>query len=216
VERHETAEDYSSWLLPAVNRILQKEHARLQDLQVLAVATGPGSFTGVRVGLTSVKAWSEVYGTPIAGVSRLEALATCCGDGSAPYVAVYSDAHRGQVFGALYRKAGPADWKRVEEEMVIAPGKFLEWAAGVAGTQRVDWISMDPGLLTALPQWATRERLGENVRELSLPVAQVIGLRGFRLARENRLTDALALDANYVRRSDAEIFWKGGSASHGR
>jgi hypothetical protein len=100
--------------------------------------------------------------------------------------------------------------------MVIAPGKFLEWTAGVAGTQRVDWISMDPGLLTALPQWATRERLGENVRELSLPVAQVIGLRGFRLARENRLTDAVALDANYVRRSDAEIFWKGGSASHGR
>ena len=67
----------------------------------LAVSTGPGSFTGVRVGFATVKAWAEVYGTRVVGVSRLESMARV-GDRSGLVAASY-DAQRGQIFGGLYR-----------------------------------------------------------------------------------------------------------------
>ena len=98
--------------------------------------------------------------------------------------------------------------------MVIAPGDFLDWCAAQAETQRIDWISTDPECLTQTPGWPSRLALAESLQTISPPLAPVIGQIGYLLARENRLTDALALDANYVRRSDAELFWKG-QATHG-
>ena len=75
LEKHESSEDYSSWLLPAVDRGLQGAGAKLREVGLLAVAAGPGSFTGVRVGLTAVKAWAEQFGIKVVGVSRLEVMA---------------------------------------------------------------------------------------------------------------------------------------------
>src|ERR1700686_3228024 len=74
MEAHSTDEDYSSWLLPAVHRALTASGLSHAQLDVYAVCAGPGSFTGLRLGLTTAKAWSEIYGKPIAAVSRLEAL----------------------------------------------------------------------------------------------------------------------------------------------
>src|SRR2546429_6257472 len=75
VVAHDSQEDYSSWLLPAVRECLEGSEVRMEDVDAYAAAAGPGSFTGVRVGLATVKAWSEVYGKRIVAVSRLEALA---------------------------------------------------------------------------------------------------------------------------------------------
>src|SRR5262250_204363 len=75
LELHPPSEDYSSWLLPAVKRLLASDQLDLSVIDIFAIAAGPGSFTGVRVGLTTVKAWSEVYRRPVAAVSRLEAIA---------------------------------------------------------------------------------------------------------------------------------------------
>jgi tRNA threonylcarbamoyladenosine biosynthesis protein TsaB len=209
VEPHNTAEDYSSWLLPAVARVITPASLTLHDIDVYAVAAGPGSFTGVRVGLTSVKAWSEVYGQCIASVSRLEALASES-IGSSPYVAAFIDARRNQIFAALYRRQGAA-LHPVDEEMVIAPDKFLEWCAAKAASDGIDWVSTDPNCLTQTSQWSSRLSSNETVHEVSALLAPRIGQIGYRLARQNRLTDALSLDANYVRRSDAELLWKGPS-----
>ncbi len=62
VRRHESSEDYSSWLLPAVGACLAEAGVGMAGVDLLGVCTGPGSFTGVRVGLTTVKAWAEVHG----------------------------------------------------------------------------------------------------------------------------------------------------------
>jgi len=210
-EAHTTPEDYSSWLLPAIARVLTPATVTLRDVDVYAVAAGPGSFTGVRVGLTTVKAWSEVYGRPIAAVSRLEAVAAES-TGSAPYVAAFVDARRNQIFAALYRRQATM-LERIDEEMVIAPDKFLEWCAAKAESDGIDWVSTDPDCLAQTPKWASRLASNQEIQEVSAPLATRIGQIGYHLARENRLTDALSLDANYVRRSDAELFWKG--RSHG-
>ena len=117
LRHHESREDYSSWLLPAVDVCLGEATVQMAEVDLLAVCTGPGSFTGVRVGLTTVKAWAEVYGKKLVGVSRLLALARCA-EGQAPIVAACYDAQRGQMFAAMYRRK-ELQLERVEEEMVI-------------------------------------------------------------------------------------------------
>lgn len=210
---HETNQEYSSWLLPAVGAVLGKAGVRMNEVSGYAVAAGPGSFTGVRVGLTSVKAWAERYGKPVAAVSRLEAFAA---QASRPshYVAAFVDAKRGQLFGAVYRHGGSV-LARIGEEMVIAPAKFVETAVELAKEEKFTWVSPDAGLLVGEGVWRERERLGESIEQVSATLAGILGRVGLRRLREGKTTDALGLDANYVRRSDAEIFWKGG-ASHGR
>jgi tRNA threonylcarbamoyladenosine biosynthesis protein TsaB len=214
VAAHETAEDYSSWLLPAVDGLLKSAGLPMSDVEGYAVAAGPGSFTGLRVGLTTVKGWAEVYGKPIAAVSRLEAMGLQAG-GETPFMAVFSDARRGQVFGVVYRR-GDSGLTRVGEEMVIAPGKFVEAAAEMAGGEKISWVSIDAAHVLSEAAWKEREKQGEKIEQVSATLAPMIGRIGTRLLREGKATDALGLDANYVRRSDAEIFWKGGSAAHGR
>jgi len=202
---HETSEDYSSWLLRAVTDLLKNVRLPLSQIDAYAVAAGPGSFTGVRVGLTTVKAWAEVYGRGIAAVSRLDALATQA-LGEEPRVAAFLDARRSQVFVALYTRT-EGRLVRVGEEVIIAPEKFVHWAGEQAGDDVIRWVSADPTCLNETPAWAVRQSLGEIVDTVSPFLAPVIGRIGFQLVLAKRLTTALALDANYVRRSDAEVSW---------
>src|SRR5438045_1157886 len=210
---HESEEDYSSWLLPAVGECLKACGLRMEGVDAYAAAAGPGSFTGVRVGLTSVKAWAEVYGKPIVAVSRLESLAV-----EAPremsWVAAFFNAQRGQVFGAIYRWNGTR-LDRSGDEMVIAPGQFVEAVAETARGERISWVSTDAECVFSEGAWQAREMRRERVESVSGVRATMTGLVGVAVVDQGRFTDALALDANYVRRSDAEIFWKG-KATHGR
>jgi tRNA threonylcarbamoyladenosine biosynthesis protein TsaB len=213
VVAHESTEDYSSWLLPAVSKVLAGAGLRMAEVDAYTVAAGPGSFTGVRVGLTTVKAWSEVYGKRIAAVSRMEVVAAQA-TGGRPIVAAFADAQRGQVFGAVFRRNGTG-LQRMGDEMVIAPGKFVEAAAELAKGEGIAWVSKDAGCVLRDAAWKMRERRGEKVEIVSTVLAPTIGRIGWTQLVAGRNTDALTLDANYVRRSDAEIFWKGGAA-HGR
>src|SRR6266853_5691177 len=104
ITAHRSAEEYSSWLLPAVDSALSAAKSTLAEVDVFTAASGPGSFTGVRIGLTTVKAWSEVFRKPIVAVSRLESVATQS-ERESPYIASFIDAQRGQIFGALYKRA---------------------------------------------------------------------------------------------------------------
>jgi tRNA threonylcarbamoyladenosine biosynthesis protein TsaB len=213
VVAHDSQEDYSSWLLPAVRECLEGSELGMEDVDGYAVAAGPGSFTGVRVGLTTVKAWAEVYGKRIVAVSRLEALAVEA-SGRPACVAAFANAQRGQVFGAVYQRNGTG-LVRLGDEMVIAPGRFLETAAEFAKGESISWISADAECLVSEEAWKAREMCGEMVECVASVRAPMIGRIGLAALGEGRFTDALALDANYVRRPDAEIFWKGSSV-HGR
>jgi len=205
---HEGTSDYSSWVLPAADEALRAAGLGIRDVEVFAAASGPGSFTGVRIALTTVKAWSEAYGRGIAGVSRLEAMAAQA-SGAGAYVAAFADAHRDQVFGALFRREGAA-LIPVESEMVAAPAEFLDWVRQRSANMRVDWISIDPEKVTMQEGWRARAEAGESVEVSTSVLAPAIARIGRARALQGRLTDALGLDAEYVRRPDAEVFWKGG------
>jgi tRNA threonylcarbamoyladenosine biosynthesis protein TsaB len=209
--RHEADEDYSTWLLPAVESVLRKSQVNLSDVDVFGVAAGPGLFTALRVGLTTVKAWGEVYGKPIVPVSRLELIAWQAWGGT-DYVASWAAANRGEVFGAVYRRTGNG-LERLGDEIVTYPGKFVQLAAEQAAGQKIAWASSDVDCMFDTPEWKAREPLSEGFELVSSFLAIGIARMAATRVAAGRYTDALGLDAEYVRRPDAELLWKGRAGS---
>lgn len=198
-------EPYSSRLFRHLNFLLAELSLNLEQFDLFAVAAGPGSFTGLRIGLTAVKGWAEVFGKPIAAVSGLEAVAAQAKSPSA-LLAPVMDARRGQVFGSLYQRQGE-ELVRLSDEVVTSPAEFLAWLEESGGGQPLTFATPTPGLLTeSLRQSGFA---GCRLETVSAVLAPIIGRLGYARAQRGDLVDALTLDANYVRRSDAEILWKG-------
>jgi tRNA threonylcarbamoyladenosine biosynthesis protein TsaB len=166
------------------------EHHGLKpgDIDCFAAATGPGSFTGVRVGLACVKGLAEAVGRPAVGISNLRAIASF---GTAALRAAVMDAHRGEVYGAVYDAAS-----RVVTPEVVAP--FDRWLEMLPEGE-LEFVAW--GLA---PSLAGTRFAGAAVRMAPSELAGAIG----RLAFREEARDPAALDANYVRRSDAELLWK--------
>jgi len=204
---HTSAEEYSSWLLPAVDLALQASKTTLGEVDVFVAASGPGSFTGVRIGLTTIKAWSEVYNKPIVAVSRLEAVAAQS-ERVSPYLASFIDAQRGQIFGALYIR-DENGLTLVEQEMAASPEVFMDWVNQRTAGNEVAWISTDPDTLAQHSEWQGRAAGGEKIQCVPCILAPLIGKMAFHRALHGDLQDSLSVDANYVRRSYVEVFQKG-------
>ena len=204
---HDTDEEYSCWLLPAVHRVLQTSGCALTEVDAFGVASGPGSFTGVRIGLTTAKAWDEVYGKPVAAVSRLKAIAWRAAAGR-KCVAAFANARRGQVFGAVYRQQKDG-LEIVGEEAVIAPGEFIQVAVEQARGESLAWATPEADAFIATPEWREREKLGDELQIVSPFLADTIARLAEIEVAAGRATGSLELDANYVRRTDAEVHWKG-------
>jgi tRNA threonylcarbamoyladenosine biosynthesis protein TsaB len=103
--RSTTQEGHSRWLLAAVARTLEELGLEARDLDGFAVTVGPGSFTGLRVGMSSVQGLALGAGAPCVGVSSLDLLGLA-GAGGAPTVLALVDAQRGEVFGGVYDSGG--------------------------------------------------------------------------------------------------------------
>jgi tRNA threonylcarbamoyladenosine biosynthesis protein TsaB len=156
--------------------LLDRHSVKLEEIDCFAAASGPGSFTGVRVGLACVKGLAEAAGKPALGISNLQALAWY---GTAPLRAVVMDARRGEVYAAVYDDC----LKPVSPEVVI---------------QLPDWLAALP---QAVEMIALEEKAPRGLARAIAAIATAMYQRG-------EAQDPAALDANYVRRSDAELFWK--------
>src|ERR1700689_5881079 len=97
---------------------------KLDQFDVFAVSAGPGSFTGLRVGLTAAKGWAEVYRKPVVGVSALEAVAVQARGGNTVLVPAL-DARRGQIYFGVYRTTA--------EGLALYGGGFVGMPRGVVG-----------------------------------------------------------------------------------
>jgi tRNA threonylcarbamoyladenosine biosynthesis protein TsaB len=177
---------YGDVLYSSLAAILGRQGVQVADVDLFAAASGPGSFTGVRVGLACVKGLAMAAGRPAVAVSNLAALAQF---GSTPLRAPILDARRGDIYAALYDHAG----RVVVPEQVT---KLPAWLAALPPGE-VEFVSNDFAAFGELPPDARRVTAP---RGLAAAVA--------RIASESDPQDPAALDANYVRRADAELFWK--------
>jgi tRNA threonylcarbamoyladenosine biosynthesis protein TsaB len=199
---------FSSRLFRYVTSVLAEANLGLPDIDILAVAAGPGSFTGLRVGLVAVKAWSEVYGKPIAAISALEAIAAQSNAAMGPdqtLIAAFTDARRGQVFSGLFEKKDQG-LKNRPPEAVSRPEELIEVLLGMAEGKQIRLVSPTPEVLEgAILASNLRNSIIEKVSE---DLAPWVGRLANGRAQRGDLVDALRLDANYVRRMDAELYWK--------
>jgi tRNA threonylcarbamoyladenosine biosynthesis protein TsaB len=199
---------YSTRLFRDLELLQSRAQFRMNQVDVFAVAAGPGSFTGLRVGLTAVKGWAEVYGKPVAAISGLEAIAA---QASAPHdppyemISPFLDARRGHVFGSTYRR-GPGHLGVLQlagEEAILSVEEFLNQVKQNCRAGQVALVSATPEVL---PRDLVESILrGAQIEQVSASLAPTIGRLGFDRANRGELVDALGLDANYIRRSDAEV-----------
>ena len=227
-------ENYSSRMFRHLEFLLSDLSLKLDDFDVFAVSAGPGSFTGLRVGLTAAKGWAEVYRKPVVGVSALEAVASQAAGGSAVLVPAL-DARRGQIYFGVYRTAA-ASLALDGEEFVVTPDEFAEKLGTLAhirngghgsgdGDQDRSAGSPDDeksrGAFTIVtPDASVVELLSRLTPQfpakfagldiVSSVLAPSVGRIAHARALRGDVSDALTLDANYVRRTDAEMKWKDG------
>jgi tRNA threonylcarbamoyladenosine biosynthesis protein TsaB len=189
-----TGGTFSAQLVPQIMALLQKHGFNKGGIDALAVASGPGSFTGLRIGLAAIKALAEALSKPIAAVSLLEAVAAAATvDGR---VLAALDAGRGEVYIGGWD--GPYDGKSpvTVSERLLTKEEFLSAAKGtvvVTPDKSVVDVAIADGL---------------RVREVERPRSDAIARMGWRRIRAGETTSAEALDANYIRRSGSEIFAK--------
>jgi tRNA threonylcarbamoyladenosine biosynthesis protein TsaB len=188
-------EGFSQILFPHLRELLDRNEWTLDAVDAFAAAAGPGSFTGVRVGLAAVKGLADALSKPVIGVSNLRALASF---GSRALRAPVIDARRGQVFAAVYDAA-------------------LDPVSPETVASLPDWLhSLPPGEIEFLSNFPDLELALDGTPFANAPVVPApLALAGAvgRIATARLLAGAesspAALDANYVRRSDAELFWRG-------
>jgi len=175
---------FSAELIPQISDLLSRHQLAAQQLQGLVAVTGPGSFTGLRVGLTAVKGLAEVLKIPIAAVTSLELLLAASSARNGMMAVL--DAGRGEVYAAIENG--------VREEMLLS----LEEAISLAKSRNLQVLAAEPNIATKFDQ-------SKLVTYRSTEIAARIG---YSKLCAGETVDVLALDANYIRRSEAEYMQK--------
>jgi tRNA threonylcarbamoyladenosine biosynthesis protein TsaB len=193
---------FSAQLVPQIAGLLEKHRRSKRDLGAFAVASGPGSFTGLRVGLAAMKALAEALQKPIAAISLLEAVA-CSGTARGSVLAAL-DAGRGDVYVGDYELDSHVPRRaQMRSERLLSREEFVGDVARAAATGKTI-VTPDAGLAEA------SRAAGVAAGQLELieyPDSAVIARLGWEHIQQGRTVDPEELEANYIRHSDA-IFSK--------
>lgn len=189
---------HSNWLMPAVDGVLRSAGARLADIDLYAVDIGPGSFTGLRIGVSTVKGLAWATGRKVVGVSTLEALALNLRY-SRMHVCPVLDARRGEVYAAIYRYAD-GGMEAVMKDSALSPATLFERLREVEGPV----VFLGNGLT------AYSEEIRKNVDGAVVAPAALWSMRASNIAMlaMERATGAVSpaeLGPMYLRKSEAEI-----------
>jgi len=185
---------FSAELVPQIAALLEKHHFNKADIGGFAVVCGPGSFTGLRIGLAVVKALADVLAKPIAAVSMLEAVASAA-DWHGRVIAAL-DGGRNEVFLSEY-EVSSSGVRFIRERMLT----------------RGEWLGSDGETIILTPDLALAEAAqakGLPVRKVDRPRSDMVARLGWRKIAAGEIVSAEALEVNYVGRSEAELFVKSG------
>ncbi len=183
---------YSARLIPEIASLLQSQNATLRDIEAIVVVKGPGSFTGIRVGLSTAKGLAEGAGIPLIALSRLALLANASG---LPHVLAAVDAGRGEYYVGEYRNGNSLGEMLLSGEETVAAAKQPGAGVLVCDESRADDASASACSALAIcgPVYVQPPDAAEALR---------FSLGRF---RAGDFDDLETLDANYLRRSDAEV-----------
>lgn len=190
----DTGRTHSELLLPMVDQACRLSGLRLQEMAAVAVTLGPGSFTGLRIGLATAKAWAQALQKPLIGVSSAEALALAAGE-RGQYVCPLFDARRGECYYSLF-----LDEQRLEPDQALSQAALQARLAALAAPVIVcgDGARAWRESLLSLPQvrFAAPER-GIFMAAAALRIAA-------RHYAAGDFADVALLEPCYLRLSEAE------------
>jgi tRNA threonylcarbamoyladenosine biosynthesis protein TsaB len=189
---------HSAELLPALAGLLARAQRDWSDVRSVAVGVGPGTFTGLRIGVATARGLAQGLGVPLRPVSSLDALAAGLATEAEPGRALLAviDARRAQVFAALYRAADPP--QRVWGPLALSPGDLAERLTTAAEKPLAagDW---------ALESAPALEAAGAEVLDPESPRHAISALALCRLSEGVNPVPPERVQPTYVRLPDAEI-----------
>lgn len=199
----QTKKTHSERLMPHIEQLLELGQVAKEDITAIAVSIGPGSFTGLRIGLATAKALAYVWNVPVIGVSTLAALAYAC---PAPnsLICPLLDAQKGNVYQAVYR------WEKGILQEVIPPRVIAhQEAINELASQPLPVIMLGEGaVLFQEAIVAAADPIELAPPHIILPRAGSVALLGHQLLRQGIRHDVMTLEPLYIRRSEAEVLWE--------
>lgn len=200
-----TTNTHSVTLIPIIDNLLRCSEMNIKDIDLFVCSAGPGSFTGVRVGVATVKGFAYAAGKPCIGVSSLEALAmnVISSDG---IVCPVMDARRGQLYNALFRYDGNG-LSRLTCDRVITAGELADGLKKLAGPNDKVYLTGD-GLKIAETA-LTGFEIAVPHEILKYHNAYNVALLGYKIYSESDSTERAEFTAEklspvYLRASQAE------------
>jgi tRNA threonylcarbamoyladenosine biosynthesis protein TsaB len=221
---------HSERLLWGIHQMLESARWRLEEIDAFAVGVGPGSFTGLRIGLTTARTLAHAMGKPLLGVSSLAALARPAAlwlkasERSDVLVVASTDACKGELF-ALWGKASSVAacvqvpheedaglWKRDVRELVISPDELMD---SIKPKLKKDsaWVAVGEGRARYAESWKklpVRQELKLEVPFADQVQGRYLGMLAWEAWQAKMARGALEVHPRYVRASDAEIKLKSG------
>jgi tRNA threonylcarbamoyladenosine biosynthesis protein TsaB len=201
--------NYSVSIFQMVDRLLAEARLKHSNIDCFAVANGPGSFTGIRVGVAAAQGWATTFGRPVCGVSTLEAL-TVQAQPQTEWAVPILDARRGEFYAGIFkREAGssPGTYALQGEAWISKPHQLTETLA-----QSIPAGATLECLTRAHDQAAGRfaDTLPKAIHRHSVPGLLVPAIARIALEADagGKLQSPAELDACYIRRTDAELNWR--------
>jgi len=188
-------QNHEAGLIGALDTLLKKTGRKLKDVGVLAVSTGPGSFTGLRVGIASARALAQALGLKIVPVSTLEALAF---QSQAKTICPLLDARKSQVYAACYARTARG-LKKVWGPVTLRPEELASKIKSPVLFLGEGW---------ELYKDAIKARLGGLVLEDPSPVqasAEAVGRVALEYLKKNGAKEYFMIEPNYLRKPEAEL-----------
>lgn len=186
---------HSRRLLGSIEQLMIDSSLRLNELSGIAVGLGPGSFTGLRIGMATAKGLAHGAGKGLYGVSSLDAIASTVKDER--LICVLIDARKKEVYGRFYRMTGDGV-RPISPQVVLPPEKIAEL---------IDEPVIMAGDGVDVYSDVLKEGLGTKMFKsgVKYPPAEMVGLLAGDQYRDNSFLDIAAAEPTYVRASDAEL-----------
>ncbi|MDY6862498.1 MAG: tRNA (adenosine(37)-N6)-threonylcarbamoyltransferase complex dimerization subunit type 1 TsaB [Thermodesulfobacteriota bacterium] len=191
--------NHSESLMPAVDRVLTEGNIPLKEIDFYAVSIGPGSFTGLRVGISIMKGLALATGKPLVGISTLDVLAYNIP--FSPYlICPIIDARKKQVYTALYMADNKGTLKKVREEYAVYPD---ELALNIY--EKAIFLGSGVKTYKDVIKSTARYPVIFAPENLNYPRASILGILGMEKVHANEFLDPDHFIPNYIRPSEAEL-----------
>jgi len=198
---------HSERLMPSIQWMLKTSHLSIHDMDVFAVSMGPGSFTGLRIGISTVKGLAYAAEKPVVAVPTLDAFARklpLC----AHFVCPVLDARKNEVYAALYTWDGPV-CKKIMDECAVSPDDLVREIIVHADNETV--VFMGEGAIVY--KEVLVEAMGSQAlfapQTVMVPSASAVAEIAMEKLKHGITEDPVTLAPLYIRKSEAEIRWKG-------